>query len=717
MRKRIHLGLQWVFALILSGCLTAPTALPPTSPPFTAVTPTTTVTQAPTSPLPPTPQPSRTATPTTSPSSTPTPTPAPEKITLSNVNDLKLFEVWGKRSSFDSIVKAEYSPSGKYILIAGELARSNLIRIYNVGTLQEIGMVDSGKVDPSEATWSPNQDRFAYINQQGQIEIIDADGLALVKSLVIGESDLHSLAWSPDGNSIAVAGADTSIRIWDFNLGQELFRLEGYQDNVDKLFWSPLGTYLASTGDDNYVVIWSMGDGSMLHKFKAQQKYIDSLTWSADEMKIATSSTEEPNVYIWNVKTGRQSYLVSGHKYWVSNVEWSPDNDKFATADAAGTLYIRDAKNGKALQYFQEDTSPEYFHWSKDGKMVSVLYGGSAGIKIYQIDSGNQFSPPEDVIGGLTGFSWSPDNQKLILWNSDGRVEIWKIPDQTLKPLLDPEIGQINDFSLSHDQQSVVIGENGGDIRVISSDQKMIFKGLKWPATPAISSDGRYIAAGGIWDRSVLVWDRQNGEMTQTLGKDIFNPELVWMPGDEQLITGDQNNRLILWDINKGKQIRQVGTMPGGIARLSLSPDGEQMAVLDNQGDLFIWDTTDWKVNLRVKSHDDFAVLNDLSWSPDGKKIAVGFMYFNQLYEGVIQIWNLDDINQPIEYRINLPRLQMSLAWSPAGDLIALCDGVLINDRGKLVRQLDTAGVVSWSADGLYLIYGRDSIQFWAVTP
>lgn len=717
MRKRIHIGWQWILILFISGCMTNPTVGTSNPPTLTETIPTIRATQKPTHTLAPTTQPSETITPSTAPTASPTATPAPQKIKLSNVSNLRLVDVWGERASFDSIDKAEYSPSGKFILITGKLANSNLIRVYNAETFNEIGSLDSGEADPSEATWSPNQDLFAYINQQGQIEIIDATGMASVKSLVADKGDLYGLAWGPDGNTLAAAGSDNSIRVWDFNSGEELYHLEGYENYVDKLFWSPLGTFLASTGDDNFVVIWSMVDGSMLHKFEAQKDHIDSLTWSADEMKLATSSTDEPNVYIWNVKTGRQSYAVSGHKYWVSNVEWSTRNDRFATADAAGTLYVRDAKSGKALKYFQEDTSPEFFHWSEDGNMICVLYGGSAAIKVYEVDNGDQISPPENVIGGLSGFSWSPDSQKVILWNSGGRVEIWEISSQTLRPLLNPEFGLINDFALSHDHQTVIVGENGGDVRVVSADHTRILRGLKWPAIVAVSSDERYIAAGGIWDGSVLVWDRQSGELLQTLGKDIENPEMAWLAGNDQLIIGDQDTHLILWDIDTGKQIRQVGTMSGGIARISLSPDGGRLAALDSQGNLWVWDTANWKVSTKVKSFDDIAVLSDLSWSPDSKMIVAGFISFNQPQEGIIQIWRLDDPSQPAEYRLNLPKMQLSLAWSPTGDLIAVSNGDLINAQGELVRKLDTNGVVRWTDDGLFLIYGGDSIQFWAAFP
>jgi WD40 repeat protein len=717
MSKRIHLGWQFVLVLFISGCMTTPPVRTSNPPSPTEATPTISATQKPTSPVTPTPLPTKTATPTTVPTATPTATPAPEKIKLSDVNSLKLVDSWGKRTSFDTIEKVEYSPSENYILIAGELANSSLIRIYDANSLQEIGMYDLGKGHPSEAVWSPNQDLLAYVNQQGQIEIINADGLASVKSLHADESGFFSLAWSADGNAFAAAGNDKSIWVWDFKSGEKLYRLEGYENSVDKLFWSPQGTYLASTGDNNFVVIWSMADGSMLHKFKAQKEHIDSLTWSSDEMKLATSSTDEPNVYVWNVKTGRQSYAVSGHKYWVSNVEWSSANDQFATDDAAGTLFVRDAKNGKALKYFQEDTSPEFFHWSADGNMICVLSAGGATIKVYQVDSGDRISPPQDVIAGLIGFSWSPDSQKIILWNRDGRIEIWGISSQTLQPLLNPKIGLINDFALSHDYQTVVVGENGGDIRVISTDHNKILRALKWPVTLALSSEERYIAAGGIWDGSILVWDRQSGELIQTLGKEIYYPEMVWLADSHQLITTDQENHLILWDIDTGKQVRQVGTMSAGIARLSLSPDGGQLAALDYQGDLWVWDTANWKVSTKVKSFDDIAVISDLSWSPDSQAIAVGFISFNQIQEGIIQIWSLDDTEQPAEYRPFLSNLQLSLAWSPTGDLIAVSNGDLINPQGELVRKLDANGVVRWSADGFYLIYGWDSIQFWAATP
>jgi len=168
--------------------------------------------------------------------------------------------------------------------------------------------------------------------------------------------------------------------------------------------------------------------------------------------------------------------------------------------------------------------------------------------------------------------------------------------------------------------------------------------------------------------------------------------------------------------------LRAIQGFPGWINRIEFSPDGTYFASAFADA-VVIFDVATWSVRHaiyegRELDAETYDAESDLSWAPDGGKIAVSSRDGVRVFEigsGRL-IWQSRS-----ESGVS------AVAWSPAGNLIAACQAdthvvVLDADAGALCRDFadqygpansdDYGSVyeVAWSPDGRFLASGTTDI-------
>jgi WD40 repeat protein len=121
----------------------------------------------------------------------------------------------------------------------------------------------------------------------------------------------------------------------------------------------------------------------------------------------------------------------------------------------------------------------------------------------------------------------------------------------------------------------------------------------------AWSRDGNLIASGGI-DGKIHVWNILTG-------KKIFNPSnyggkvtsLAWSPISSTLLASSSSDpsdsQVHIWDITKGDTENPMTyrEQTGGVNGIAWSPDGKEIASVDNGGTIRIWDAvTDYDLSV-----------------------------------------------------------------------------------------------------------------------
>jgi WD40 repeat protein len=240
--------------------------------------------------------------------------------------------------------------------------------------------------------------------------------------------------------------------------------------------------------------------------------------------------------------------------------------------------------------------------------------------------------------------SWSPDGRRLASAANDKRIRIWN-PD-------------------SWEMVVSINAAHGGE-----------------PHTVAWSPDGKVLASGGQ-DRLVKLWDVATGSLLNVLrGHQSPLTSVCWWPQHGLLLSGGWDGAMTFW----GPQSEQTARAPRGSTPLAWSPDGRQAAFGKSSRDA-------WRFSVCVASSTTFRVLEQIpyttntqgcdpfsvAWSPDTKRLAIGYIGYDGANSGPLQVWDLQarkevfvspDPKQAMEVR--------SVMWSPDGRLVlaACLDG------------------------------------------
>jgi WD40 repeat protein len=279
------------------------------------------------------------------------------------------------------------------------------------------------------------------------------------------------------------------------------------------------------------------------------------------------------------------------------------------------------------------------------------------------------------------------------------------------------------------------IGSPPGLVRQLSGDVTVV-------TTVAWSPDSKFVASGGE-EPTVRVWDVATGQVTATVtGISGGAAALAWSPDGKLLGTAgiapaSTNDSAQVWDTSTWKPLYKWSANPQPIARLlslTWSPDGKSIAIAaaTQQGSwLDIWDYKAQKSTQELTSQGGIA---NATWSPNGKLLAFASSIPSTTpLQGAVGVWDISKGGGPSNGNNTIlltnPReaVPNSVAWSPNGNSLAVGyfdNTVKIWDFGTKQNTSTLSGhsgavnSVAWSPNGEYLASGSDdgTVKVWKVS-
>ena len=381
--------------------------------------------------------------------------------------------------------------------------------------------------------------------------------------------------------------------------------LEGHSDSILTVQFSPDGNLLCSGGGDTILRFWDMNTDTPI-----------------DINKKENEDEDENNIQI--------------HNAWILNITFSPDGSLLITGDVDGYFGIWDpikyipkiSKATKAHKKWITSISFKPLHLYKENEIIKFISTGKDGfLKMWNATTGKIIISTLAHEQSITKTIWSGEN--IIYTCSE---------DQTVK---------IFDENLSH--------------------LKTLHGHSHWINTMALNTE--YILRTGCYDyenikgNDYLLFSEKikklNYEQKITHALNRYNKFKQKINSSEKLVTGSDDNTLILWDqkISNKPLIRMVGHQ-GIVNDVKFSPNAFYLASASFDKCIKIWNANTGTFLFNLRGH--VGPVYQLAWSPNSK------MLLSCSKDSTLQCWNI----QTKKAMHNLPGHAdeiYTVDWAPNG--------------------------------------------------
>jgi WD40 repeat protein len=229
----------------------------------------------------------------------------------------------------------------------------------------------------------------------------------------------------------------------------------------------------------------------------------------------------------------------------------------------------------------------------------------------------------------------------------------------------------------------------------------------------AFSPDGSQIVSGSE-DNRLILWDVASGEIIHRFeGHTSDVNSVAFSPDGSQIVSGSYDKTLILWDVANSELVHRFEGHTLGVRSVAFSPDGSQIVSGSYDKTLILWDVASSELVRRFRGH--ISEVNGIAFSPDGSQIVSASGHF-EYKDNQLILW--DVASGEIMHRFEGADIShvFSVAFSPDGSQIVSGsedEGPILWDvaSGELMRRFE-GGHTSWvlsvafSPDGSQIISG-----------
>jgi WD40 repeat protein len=338
--------------------------------------------------------------------------------------------------------------------------------------------------------------------------------------------------------------------------------------------------------------------------------------------------------------------ITFGTDFVVSEPAFTPDSKTLVSAGGDGMIRLWDVRSGKEIRAIAEDDvagialSPNgAVMASRARKRVKTGPGSNwsywaTDIKLWNMQSGKETSciaiRPLKKNNGVEYGPWflafSPDGRDLITTASDGGMRVWDVATGKERRRF-ADGTSITAVAFSPDGQLACIEGHSIRLRDYLTGRDLIPSAghRREIETAAPSPDGRTVAIPNDDEQCIILWDAQTGrEKRRVSAANESIHSLLFARDGRSLLAITKEKSLWTWDITGERVPRRVKCSRSGTLRSSL--DGKILAI-GERDKICLFDPTDGK-ELRTlegtgPSRAGFDFTPDgraiLAWTGDGK--------------------------------------------------------------------------------------------------
>lgn len=282
--------------------------------------------------------------------------------------------------------------------------------------------------------------------------------------------------------------------------------------------------------------------------------------------------------------------------------------------------------------------------------------------------------------------AWSPDGLTLASGADDAQVLLWGTDGTVRQRIAHP--ASIHALAWSPDSQRLVTGSNNQVLFLNAQTGAPLFRSTRRHHA-AVSSlawtthnQDVQVVSGGADDRAIVWNTTKYGSQTIFTRHTAPIDSVSWALDGQTVASSSQGGVVRVWNATSGQEVHafyQDAKVPMRV--LAFSPVDTTLAVGGDDGIVRFWNGQTCQqqtvvngaqrcVDVPQRVHVSHSAIRSLTWSPDGRFLAIGSA------DGVLSIWQSIQRQKPLlTMTIQQNTILHSITWGPKSNQLAVSAG------------------------------------------
>jgi WD40 repeat protein/serine/threonine protein kinase len=493
-----------------------------------------------------------------------------------------------------------FHPDGSCLATGGW---DGAVRVWNVLTGEQVQLLSEHKTTVSGVAFTPDGKLLASVASNGNLRLWDLASGRFIQSATARSGAVLSNAFSPDGRYLAYSGGDGTVRVWDIEAGVERVVYRGHPTAVESVQFSPDGQRLVSSCPvEGLVKVWD---------FTRHPEY-------ATFARVRGGA--EQGIKVRDLTGRAEASILARTGPDIEALAFHADGRRLVSVAVGGKLQIWDAFSGvlkqqRSLEMCDELISPAVLAAFNPGgqRLAGRARKDERLVNLWDVETGNLLASLSSHTMPVFCVRFSQDGRLLVTCACDLRqadrpheIKVWAADAAVLLRSWQGT-GLVYRATFSPDGRWLALGMQDGSVSLLALDGSrpaISLPGLSsHVAALAFNESGRLLAAAGVGDKKLLVWNLEGFDPVRdrppravhAIAAPSFLCELAFDPSGKRL-AGINRDLVKMWDLETGHEVLSLRGAPKRYwdpafnPRLAFSADGKRLVGTNWDESISMWD-------------------------------------------------------------------------------------------------------------------------------